>query len=207
LEKQLEWARQNSRIVALAGTAVLATVLGTFLFIRSNEIRSARAEASYGAAQQTLYTGNREEGVARLAETAVRYAGTNPGAVAALRVALVKLEERKLGEAINVLQEAQTKADKKIFGASLHGLLAAAWSDSGQYAVAAAEYEQAAQASQLENERAGYNLKAAEMYALSNGKERALVLLRELSAGSPSETRAKARKLLGELTVGSAKAG
>jgi hypothetical protein len=50
-------------------------------------------------------------------------------------------------------------------------------------------------------------LKAAEVYSMGGNKDRAIEVLKSISAGPPSDIRGKARKLLGELTSGPAKAG
>jgi predicted negative regulator of RcsB-dependent stress response len=199
--------KKNSRIVSLVSAIVVASGLGVFLYLRSAEIRSQRAEAAYGEAQQLLFTGNREGGAARLEETATRYAGTPSGAVAALRLAMVRLEDHKPGDALRVLQTAVGKADSRIFGAQFHSLMAAAWSDSGRFDEAAAAFIRASEAARLENEKTEYQFRAATMYAQAGNKERAVDLLRALSAGEPTELRARARRMVGELEAAPAKAG
>jgi predicted negative regulator of RcsB-dependent stress response len=207
LAAQIEWIRKNSRIVTLAAAVVVAGVLGVFLYLRSAQIRSERAEAAYGEAQQLLYSGNREAGATRLEEVATRYAGTASGSVAALRLAQLRLEDNKPGDAIRVLQSNLSKSDSRIFGSQFHSLIGAAWSDSGQFDKAAAAFTQAAESARLDNEREEYTFRSALMYAQAGNKARALEILNRLASGDPSEIRARARRLAGEIGAEAAKAG
>jgi tetratricopeptide (TPR) repeat protein len=202
----LEWAQQNSRLLSLGGFVLAAAILDTFLFIRSGQIKSVRAEESYNESQQLFYSGKAPEGALKMAETARRYAGTNAGTMAAMRLAVIRINDRKMGEAISVLKEAQPKA-KKVFSGPIHGLLAAAYSDSGLFRQAAEEYALAAEGTRVESEKAELSYRSAEMFALSGNKDRAVQMLKVLSVGPPSELRGKARKLVGELTTVPAKIG
>jgi hypothetical protein len=207
LGDQLAWIQRNSRALTVAATAVLVVILTGFLVVRSRQIKSQRAEEAYGAAQQALFTGDRNGGMQRLAEVALRYAGTGPGALAALKLAGAHLEDGRKFDAIKVLEETQGKATAKVFGAAFHAMMGAAWSDSGSYAAAASEYVKAAEASVLENEKAAHMYRAAEMYARANDRVRAVEVLGRIVDGPPSEIRARARRLSGELAASSAKSG
>jgi predicted negative regulator of RcsB-dependent stress response len=195
----VEWWKKNSRVATFVGVGVIAAIAGVFLYMRSAQIRSARAEDAFGQAQQLLYSGKVDEGEAALMSAARRYSGTTAGTVAAMRLAGRKLETRKYGEAISVIREFMAKAESDLYGASFHGLLAAAWADSGVYDNAAGEFDQAAALARFEATKLDYQYKAAEMYALAGNKERALQLLEQITGGPLSETSGKARKLIGEL--------
>ena len=207
LEAPIQWVRKNSRAASLAAIALLGGVLGIYLFVRSAQIRAVRAEDAYNEAQQLIYTGNLPGGQAKMGETATRYAGTNAGTMAAMRLAVARMNERKIGDAITILKQAQPKANKKLFGSAIHGLLAAALSDSGAYSLAADEYILAATAATGEGEKAALNYRAAELLAQEANKQRAVTILETLASGPPSEVRGKARKLLGEITTAPAKVG
>jgi hypothetical protein len=208
LHNSIAWARRNSRVFVIGLAAVAATVIGIYLYVRSGQIRSQHAETAYNDSQQLLYQGKSADAKAKMAEVAKTYSGTSAGTMAALRLAVVELDEGRPGPAIAALDQVKSKANKKIFGPSIHGLLAAAYSDSGLYAPAAGAYLEAASSSQLEAEKADFNFRAAEMYALAGNKDRAIELLRTVAEGTePGETRGKALKLLGELTAAPAKVG
>jgi hypothetical protein len=207
IQKWVDWAEQNSRALSLGITVLAAAVLGTFLFIRSGQIKAVRAEEAYNESQQLFYAGKAPEASLKMAETARRYAGTTAGTMAAMRLAVIRINDRKMGEAISVLKEAQPRVNDKIFGVAIHSLLAAAYSDSGLFAAAGDEYSKAAQATRVESERTELNYRAAEMLALGGAKDRAIQMLKVISAGPPSDVRGKARKLVGELTTVPAKVG
>ena len=207
LEQQLAWVKSHSRQIGVGVGIAIGLVLAVFLYTRSNQLRNTRAELAYAEAQQLMYSGNRAQSLVRLNDVVNRYAGTNIGSVAAMRLALVHLEERKIADAIEVLRKGQAKANDKIFAASFHGLIAAALSDSGVYADAAEEYLKAAEAAALDSEKDSYRYRAAEAYTLANNRERALKIIEQVTEGPPSETRARARKLHGELLSTPSKAG
>ncbi len=207
LREPIQWVQENSRVLSLAGAVIVALLLGAYLFVRSAQIKVAKAEEAYNESQQLFYSGKATEGAVKMADAARRYVGTNAGTMAAMRLAVYSINERKMGEAIAVLRQAEPKANKKIFGTALHGLLAAALSDSGLYAMAGDEYLLSAKASRVESEQVEINYKAAEMFANGGSKDRAVQLLATLVDGPPSDTRGKARKLMGELQTAPAKVG
>jgi hypothetical protein len=143
-------------------------------------------------------------------QAATRYAGTNSGTVAALRLAVIHLQSRRMAEAISVLQATLPKADKKVFGTEIHRTIAAALSDSGQYVQSADEYLTAAGLASLESVARPLRLEAAHVLAQAGEKARAIAILEEIVASGDSDgeiVRGAARVLLGELTAVPAQVG
>jgi predicted negative regulator of RcsB-dependent stress response len=202
-----EWFRLHSRSVLLVVAVVVGTALGAYLYIRSNEIKRQRAEQALDDALQQLYGVSASAGEAALAGVVNRYSGTHSGTVAAMRLAISKLDQRKFGDAIRVVDEALPKADKKLFASSLHELRGSALSDSGAFAEAAASFEKAAAEEQFDSRKAELTYEAGEMYARAGDEARASALLQEIAEGPPSAIRGRALRLLGELMVSPAKVG
>jgi len=205
-ESFLDWFRINSRIVTIASVVVAAAAFGFWFYNRSAVLKAENADRKLLAAKQSLGSGNLPLAQSDLKKVADQYPSTSAGAEAGMLLAQVKLEQADYQGAVATLKDLAGKNQSGPYATPIRALLGDAYSQLGKYAEAAAEYEQAALATQAPNERAlllakigrsqtaaGNTAKAREAWdALANQTD---------NAGLAAEARVR----LGELLATSAK--
>src|SRR5215213_4346645 len=153
-ESFLDWFRINSRIVTIAAVIVAAAAFGFWFYNRSNVLKAENADRKLLAAKQSLGSGNVPLAQSDLKKVADQYAGTGAGAEAGMLLAQLKLDQGDNQGAVTALTDLVHKFPSGPYTASMRSLLGDAYEQLGKPAEAAAEYERAALATTLPNERA-----------------------------------------------------
>jgi predicted negative regulator of RcsB-dependent stress response len=205
-ESFLDWFRINSRIVTIASVVVAAAAFGFWFYNRSAVLKAENADRKLLAAKQSLGSGNLPLAQSDLKKVADQYPSTSAGAEAGMLLAQVKLEQADYQGAVATLKDLAGKNQSGPYATPIRSLLGDAYSQLGKYAEAAAEYEQAALATQAPNERALLLAKIGRSQAAAGNAAKA----REAWDALANQTdnaglAAEARVRLGELLATSAK--
>jgi predicted negative regulator of RcsB-dependent stress response len=207
-ESFLDWFHVNSRWVAVGGAAVLAAGLIAWYVPKAREMKNEAADKQLLAAQQSLDPRNPNQALAEsdLRKVADRYAGTPAGTEAGLVLARLQLEKGDNQAAAAYLQQLRGKVGKGPQAATVIGLLGDAYAQLTKYAEAAAQYEQAAAATTMPNEKAYLLSKAGHAYMAAGKQPEARKIWEALAAQEDNQAvAAEARVRLGELVATAAR--
>ncbi|MGQ0639435.1 MAG: tetratricopeptide repeat protein [Gemmatimonadaceae bacterium] len=196
----IEWIRSHSRLAAYVGVAILAVVVGAYMWRRSDAIKQERAGQALTSAARTFASGNLPLAQSDLEKLVARYGSTTAGAQARLLLAQILFDQNKVDSGLKTLQGVGG-GPGGAFAASVHGLRAAGLEQSSQNAEAAAEYERAAEAARGDIERDSYRADAARAYTAAGDTTEALAIWRALSANEQSPVSGEAKLRIGELTA------
>lgn len=192
----IDWIQANAKKLGLAGIAVAAIAVVTFLVRSSNESKEAAAARELASAQQAVASENMAVAVAELTQVTQRYGSTAAGTQARLLLAQVQLREGKVDEAMAALDAISSAGALQ---ASVHALRGAALEQSSKPAEAAAEYLKAAATSQLEAEAESFRADAARAYLAANNREEALKIWTAMANNPASVLQSEAQLRVGEL--------
>src|SRR5947209_20622631 len=92
------WIQANTKAVGIGAAIVVAAGLGYWLFLRSAEIKRLNAERGLNQAKQSMSAGNPGLAQSDLQKVATRYQGTPAGSQAAMLLAQLRSEERRVGK-------------------------------------------------------------------------------------------------------------
>jgi predicted negative regulator of RcsB-dependent stress response len=200
LESMSDWFQLHSRQVSWAVIGLVAVVGAGWFYVRSQALKSERAQRAYSSAQQSIASGNLPLAESDLRKMITRYEGTPAAMQAELVLAQLLYEEGKYADGIAALQKAVPKLGaSKDFGSSAHLLLASGLEQTRKFAEAAVEYEAAATAARFDADRQRYQSLAAENYLLAGRKDDAKRIWTVLAADSKGTVAGEARVRLGEL--------
>ena len=199
-ESFLDWFRINSRLVGAAVAVVVAVAFGFWFYNRSAVLKAENADKKLLAAKQSIGSGNMPLAQSDLKKVADQYGGTGAGAEAGMLLAQLKMDQGDNQGAVTVLTDMVHKFPSGPYAASVRALLGDAYEQLGKPAEAAAEYEKAALATALPNERALLMSKLGRAWAAAGKTDKARLTWESLAAqqSSPSMA-AEARIRLGEL--------
>ena len=192
-----ELLERHRRTLAYALIAVLLALAGYWLYARSKAIKEQRADAAYQAAVQSAAAGNLPLAQAELKKVAVRYAGTNGGAAAAMGLAKISYQQGKWQEGISALRATAERGGDMQYDARM--LLGAGYEGLKQPAQAVRVYEDAAKVARFPADRFGALAMAARTAQLAGDRTTAIRLWSELLKDPASGYEAEARVRLGEL--------
>ncbi|MEO7218074.1 MAG: tetratricopeptide repeat protein [Gemmatimonadaceae bacterium] len=177
---------------------------GTWFYLRSESIKSQRAEAAFEAAMQSVSSGNLPLAQSDLKAAATRYAGTNGGTESSMALAKILYQQDKFQEGIAELKDpAGSKGDMQ-YEAML--LTAAGYEGLTKWSEAAKEYEAAAEAARFPADKANAQAMAARSYQQAGDKAAAEKIWQALLADAKSGFASEAKIRLGELQAVPAKA-
>ncbi len=199
-ESFLDWFRINSRLVGAAVAVVVAVAFGFWFYNRSAVLKAENADKKLLAAKQSIGSGNIPLAQSDLKKVADQYGGTGAGAEAGMLLAQLKMDQGDNQGAVTVLTDLVHKFSSGPYAASVRALLGDAYEQLGKPAEAAEEYEKAALATALPNERALLMAKLGRAWAAAGKTDKARQTWESLASqqSSPSLA-AEARIRLGEL--------
>ncbi len=204
-ESLMDMFQLYSRQVVWAGVAVVAVGAGGWFYIRSQDLKSERAEKAYYAAQRSFSSGNLPLAESDLRKMIERYDGTRSAMQARIQLAQILYDQNKFEAGVTELRKAEDKIGKsEEFGASFHLVLAAGLEQLGKFGDAASEYEKAATATKYDADRQRFLSMAAASYLEGGNKDKAKQLWTELGADSKGAVAGEARVRLGELMAATA---
>ncbi len=186
--------------ILIGAIVVAAGGIGTWLWVRSAQIREERAGAAYQVAETAFVSGNRAGAQTELERLVTRFPGTNAGAQSALLLAQVMYEQSKFAEGIVQLESALRRAPTDL-KPSLLGMIAAGHEGSGKPLDAAAAYARAATAARFEADADRFRMEEARTRAAGGDREGALSLYRQISDREDSPYGGEARLRMGEVAA------
>jgi predicted negative regulator of RcsB-dependent stress response len=186
-------------LYALLGVLVIAAVVA--IYYRSKASNAARAQQALYDAQRAVIAGNATQAQRDLQNVASRYEGTAAAVQATISLAQIRYEEGKPADGLRILQDADKHRAAADYRATIRGLIAAGYEQQGKHADAAREYEQAADVSRFELDRANYQASAARAYMTAGNKDAAKGIWSRLAADPTGPVAAEARVRLGELNA------
>jgi predicted negative regulator of RcsB-dependent stress response len=198
----LDWTRLNSRALMIGASIVVVAAAGYWFYMRSRQIQSANAERSLLSAKQSMGAGNLPLAQTDLQKVTSRYGSTPAGVEAALLLAQINYDAGKAQDGINVLQRAASAAASLGMEPTVRSMIGDGKVQLGKPGEAAKEYEGAAAAARLDNERVMMKAKAARAYAAAGDTATSRRLWEQLRDDpKAASVSVEARVRLGELTA------
>ena len=197
-----DWIQANTRAITIGAVIVLVGGASYWFYIRSGEIKRTRAEQGLAQAKQSLAAGNQALASTDFERVATRYKGTPAGVSAALLLAQLNYDQDKYAEGIRILAPYQTASAA---GSSLPAIWALTGDGEigqGKAAEAAVAYGKAADASELEGEKALYRARSARALMLAGKTAEAKAIWERLAVDPSAQVvRNEAEIRLGELAA------
>jgi predicted negative regulator of RcsB-dependent stress response len=183
----------------LIGAIVLAAgALGSWLWIRSAQIREERAGAAYLQAESAFASGNKALAQTEFERLTTRFPGTNAGTQSAMLLSQLLYEQGQFAEGVTQLEGALRRAPRELRPA-MHALIGAGQEGAGKPIEAAAAYARAAESTRFEAERDLYRMDRARTLAAGGDRAGAVAVYREISEKEDSPYGGEARLRMGEL--------
>ncbi len=207
-ESFMDWFHVNSRWVGVGAVAVLVAVVAAWYVPRAKLQKNENADRQLLLAKQSLSPGNANIPLAEvdLKKVADRYEGTSAGAEAGMLLAQLKLEKGDNQGAATYLEGLTARLKSGPDAVSVKTLLGDAYSQLSKYAEAAAQYEAAAEATSMPNEKTYLQTKAGHAYMAAGKTPEARKIWQALASQSDNPAvAAEARVRLGELSAQSAR--
>lgn len=186
------------------GVVIILIGAGVWFYLRSESIKSQRAEAAYETAVQSVASGNLPLAQSDLKKAATRYAGTNGGNEAAMALAKIYYQQNKFQEGIDALKA--SAADKGDLQYEAILLVASGYEGLAKWSDAAKQYEAAAEIARFNADKASARAMAARAYQAGGDKAAATKIWTDLMADPKGAFVTEAQIRLGELQATPAKA-
>ena len=197
----LDFFRNNTRLLVIAGVIVLAAALGFWFYTKSRELRTASAERFLASAQQSLAQNNLPLAQTDLERVVTQYTGTSAAVQAGLLLAQLHYDQGKYLEGVDVLEQVvDTRAAEPMRPAVL-AMIGDGYLELGQPAEAATRYRQAAEETIFDADQDFYQSQAARALVAAGDTAGATQIWRGLADDPESAIAAEAKVRLGELTV------
>ncbi len=196
-ERYAELFDRYKQHLAWFGVLLIVIGVGVWFYLRSESIKSQRADAAYEAALQSVSSGNLPLAQSDLKKAAVRYAGTNGGTESSMALAKIYYQQGKYQDGISALTTAA--ADKGDLQYEARLLVAAGYEGLTKWPQAASEYEAAAAIARFDADKTSARAMAARAYQLGGNKAAAIKIWTELASDPKGTFADEARIRLGEL--------
>jgi hypothetical protein len=199
-ETIIDWTKVNSRVVMIGAAVVVVAAAGYWFMMRSRELAAASAERALMLARRSMEAGNLPLAQSDLQKVYNKYGSTSAGVQAAMLLAQIDYDQGKYQDGVNVLKDASGKSAAAPMTATIRSLIGDGNLQLKKTVDAAKEYEAAAAASGMDNERAFERAKAARAYAAGGDTATARRIWTELRDDPKTTSMAtEARVRLGEL--------
>lgn len=202
--KYAELFERHKEHLGWLGVVIILIGAGVWFYLRSESIKSQRAEAAFEAAIQSVSTGNIPLAESDLKKAAVRYAGTDGGTESSMALAKIYYQQSKFQEGIDALKSPAANKGDMQYEARL--LVAAGYEGLTKWADAAKEYEAAASGARFDADKQSALASAARAYQAGGDKAAAKKIWNQLAADPKSSYATEAKIRLGELDAVPAKA-
>src|SRR5689334_7265351 len=163
----VDWTRVNARALGVGAAVVLLAAAAYWFYLRSQEIQAANAEKALMNAKQSMSAGNQSLAQSDLQRVYSRYGSTTAGVEAAMLMAQIDFDTKKVQDGIAILEKLSGSGAASRVESTILGLEGDGYMQLGKPAEAAKRYESAAQASTYENERAYQRSKAGRAYQIA----------------------------------------
>src|ERR1051325_2721946 len=202
----LDWTRINSRLLTGAAVVIALAAGGYWFYGRSRQIQAAKAEQALLSAKQSMGAGNLPLAQSDLQSVRSRYGSTTAGVEAALLLAQIAYDQGKPQDGVNMLKETMGHRAAAPMESTIRSLIGDGYAQMGKLREAGKEYESAASATDLPNERVAQRAKAARAYAAGGDTASGRRIWSELVDDPKAQMiSSEARVRLGELSAQVAK--
>lgn len=194
----MDWFQLYSRQVIWAAAAVVLLAAGGWFYMRSQALKSERAEKAYFAAQRSAVSGNMPLAETDLRKMISRYDGTSAATEARLSLAQILYDQSKFQAGVDALKDAGKAGD---YSSSIHAVMAGGYEQLKKFKEAGAEFEEAGKVARFDADRQRYRSLAARAYLTGGDSAKAKAIWTELGADSKGTVAGEARVRLGEMTA------
>jgi predicted negative regulator of RcsB-dependent stress response len=202
----LDWTRVNARVLTIGAVVVVVAAAAYWFYLRSQEIQSANAEKALMNAKQSISAGNSSLAQSDLQKVYSRYGSTTAGIEAAMLLAQIDFDAKKVQDGIAILEKLSGSSSASRVESTIRSLEGDGYMQLGKPIEAAKRYDSAAEASTYETERAFERSKAARAYQIAGDTAKARAIWTSLLTDPSGQAMAsEARVRLGELTAQVAK--
>lgn len=186
------------RPILIGAIIVAVGGIGSWLWLRSAQIREERAGAALQAAETAFVSGNKALAQTEFERLIGRFPGTNAGTQSAMLLAHLLYEQGKHAEGVTQLESALRRASDEMKPGVL-ALIAVGQEGAGKPLDAAAAYGRAATETRFSTDRDQYRMEQARTLAAGGDRAAALAIYREISERDDSMFGGEARLRMGEL--------
>ena len=197
-ESLMEWARVNSSKLSIGGIILVAVAAVGFLWRASADKKELRASEALASAQAVVQSGNAALAQSDLQALLRRYGGTSAAIQARMLLAQVHFGQGKVDDG---LKELNSIGSPGVYAASVHALKGAGLEQAGKPAEAAAEFEQAAAASNTTLGKASYQSDAARAYLAAGNLDAAKRIWQAIATDDTNPLAGEAKVRLGEINA------
>jgi len=176
-----EWFQRNGRAVSIAGGVLAIAAVSIWFYMRSAEIKRLNADRGLTQAKQSLAAGNNALAATDLQRVAVRYVGTSSGTVAAMLLAQLHYDQAKMADGLTVLEPYQNARASGPLLPDVWSLTGDGQISMGKAAEAAASYQKAADATNLDGAKAVIMAKAGRALMAAGKDQEARVIWEKLA--------------------------
>jgi len=202
----LDWTRINSKLLTTGAVVVVVAAAGYWFYLRSTQIQAANAERALLTAKQSMTAGNMPLAQKDLQNVYAKYGSTSAGVQAAMLLAQIDYDTGKIQDGISTLDKVAGSSAASGVQATILSLKGDGYAQMKKLAEAGKAYEDAANATSFETERAFHRAKAARAYEAAGNTAKAKELWTALLNDPTAQTMAsEARVRLGELNATPAK--
>jgi len=198
----IDWTRVNAKLLTTAAVVVVVAAAGYWFYLRSTQIQAANAERALMTAKQSMSAGNMPLAQKDLQNVYSKYGSTAAGIQAAMLLAQIDYDTGKYQDGITILDKLAGSSAASGNEATIKSLTGDGYSQMRKFAEAGKAYEDAAQSTSFETEKAFLVAKAARVYEAGGNTAKSKELWTRLLNDPSGQTMAsEARVRLGELTA------
>jgi predicted negative regulator of RcsB-dependent stress response len=202
----LDWTRINAKLLTTGAVVVAVAAAGYWFYLRSTQIQAANAERALMTAKQSMTAGNLPLAQKDLQNVYAKYGSTSAGVQAAMLLAQIDYDAGKYQDGLSVLQKVAGSSAASEIQPTILSLEGDGYAQMKKLGEAGKAYEDAANASTFETERAFQLSKAARAYDAGGNTAKAKEIWTRLLNDPKAQTMSsEARVRLGELTATPAK--
>jgi predicted negative regulator of RcsB-dependent stress response len=195
----IDWTKINSKALTIGAAVVVIAAGGFWFYNRLQQTQAAAAERALMQAKQSMSAGNLQLAQSDLQKVYSQYGKTGAGIEAAMLLAQIDYDQAKFQDGITRLDKIGASGEN---AATILSLKGDGLAQMGKPADAAKAYQDAANASGFENEKAFQQAKAARAFQAAGDTTKARELWTSLLNDPKAQTTAaEARVRLGELTA------
>ncbi len=159
-----DWIREHGRTATVTAVLVAAAVLGTWLYMASENRKEAFASQALMQARGEAESGNLPLAATDLTRLIERFGGTNSADQAVILLNQTRLVQGQRDIAINALRQFVSGRHRDYVKASAYALMGGALEDAGKSREAAEAFHQASQNAQLDFLKAQYLIDAGRAF-------------------------------------------
>jgi len=202
----IDWTRINSRALTAGAAVVLIAAAGYWFVLRSKQLKAASAEKALMQAKQSMSAGNLQLAQSDLKNIYAKYGSTGAGVESAMLLAQMDFDAGKYQDGISRLDKVSGSSAASDNESTIKSLIGDGYAQMGKLAEAAKAYQNAATASNFENEKAFNLSKSARAFQAAGDTAEARAIWTGLLNDPKGQSMAsEARVRLGELSAAPAK--